>query len=65
MTIKVTIENAERCNICADFEGYCRDCEAENTHEFDTFVQACDWIRNEFGPNADNCLIIIDTREGR
>lgn len=30
---------------------------------FDTFVQACDWIRDEAGPTAENCVIVIDTRE--
>lgn len=30
--------------------------------EFDIFVDACDWIRNEIGPTAENCVIVIDTR---
>lgn len=40
----------------------CEDAEDE-LHEFDTFVQACDFIRDIFGPTAENCVIVIDTRQ--
>lgn len=47
MTIKVRVE--------------CEGAEDE-LHEFDTFVDACNWIRDVFGPSAENCVIEIDTR---
>jgi hypothetical protein len=31
--------------------------------QFDTFVQAVDYIRDVAGPTAEDCVICIDTRE--
>lgn len=48
MTVRVRVE--------------CQDDQPQEI-EFDTFVQACNFIRDAFGPTAENCVIVIDTRE--